>query len=465
MRPAATGASHDHALDFLRSRIDYERTLAVPYSERNFKLDRMRELVSRLGNPQNAAPIVHLAGTKGKGSTAAMISAVLTAAGVRAGLYSSPHLECLEERFRVDGVPCHSDELADLVDAIRPTVEELDLDAEAGRALGHPTFFEITTAMAWLHFQKRRVDVSVVEVGLGGRLDSTNVCDPAVTVITSISFDHMKLLGNTLAAIAGEKAGIIKPGVPLVCGALQPEPLQVIADVCALRRAPRFQLGRDFDFQYRAAHGLEVSPATGRLDYFATDTNGSRSWSDLELNLPGRHQAANAAVAITALRLLTQRGIKIPEAALRAGLSTVSWPARIEVIGRRPTIILDAAHNVASVAALRETIVESFGARRRVLVFGTSRDKDVAGMLAELLPAFDEVLFTRYVQNPRSVPPVELLATAEELLQGQRCRVCETPHEAWHEARAIVEPNDLLCITGSFFLAAEMKQVLKRRED
>src|ERR1700754_3286386 len=217
------------ALDWLMARINYERT-GVPYQARQLKLDRMRQLLTRLGQPDAGMKIVHVAGTKGKGSTSAMIAAMLSAAGYRTGVFSSPHLEQIEERFAVDGQPCTSDELVALVNRMIPVVRAMDEEAAAdGDSTAGPTYFEVTTAMALVHFVERQVDAAVLEVGLGGRLDSTNVCLPVVSVITSISFDHMRQLGNTLASIAREKAGIIKPGVPVICGVLNEEPQTVIA--------------------------------------------------------------------------------------------------------------------------------------------------------------------------------------------------------------------------------------------
>ncbi len=244
-------------------RINYERTATVPYNQRQLKLDRMRQLLVRLGQPDAGMKIVHVAGTKGKGSTSAMIAAMLTAAGYRTGVFSSPHLERIEERFAVDGQPCAAEELVVLVDRLRPVVQAMDEEAmREGDSTAGPTYFEITTAMALLHFVERKVDAAVLEVGMGGRLDSTNVCLPVVSVITSISFDHMKQLGNTLAAIAREKAGIIKPGVPVVCGATEPEAQAVIGAVAREHGCRLIQLGEDFTFQYqRAATPLRGVPA------------------------------------------------------------------------------------------------------------------------------------------------------------------------------------------------------------
>lgn len=450
-------SSYDEALAFLEGRIDYERIATVPYSVRSFKLDRMRALLARLDRPQDGAPLVHVAGTKGKGSTAAMIAAVLTAAGYRTGLYSSPHLERIEERFRVDGAPCRADELIELVARVRPAVEALDRQGVDSQA----TYFEVTTAMAWLHFRRRKVDAVVAEVGLGGRLDSTNVCQPAVTAITSISFDHTRQLGGTLAEIAREKAGIVKPGVPLVCGVAEAEPRDVIAGICHERGAPRSQLGRDFDFRYEPPSCLEPGEASGRMDY--TSSAGDHELRGVELRLAGRHQAANAAVAVTALRRLAERGWAIPARALREGLASVAWPARIEIVGRRPAIVVDSAHNVASVEALLATLRESLPARRRGLIFATSRDKDVRGMLERLLPCFDEAALTRFESNPRSAAPEDLLRIASDLGYSARCTTHESPRDAWLWARQRLAADDLLCATGSFFLAAEIGRMATAR--
>jgi dihydrofolate synthase / folylpolyglutamate synthase len=244
-------AARQAAIDWLMGRINYERVSVIPYQERQLKLDRMRQLLTRLGQPDAGMKIIHVAGTKGKGSTSAMMAAMLTAAGYRTGVFSSPHLERIEERFSVDGEPCSAEELVSLVDRMRPIVAAMDEEAAAeGDPADGPTYFEVTTAMALVHFVERQVDAAVLEVGLGGRLDSTNVCLPAVSVITSISLDHTKQLGNTLAAIAREKAGIIKPGVPVVCGVTEAEPQAVIAAIAREHGCRLIQLENDFGFEY-----------------------------------------------------------------------------------------------------------------------------------------------------------------------------------------------------------------------
>lgn len=451
------------ALEFLYQRIDYERSLAVPYGTQGFKLERMRELLERLGNPQEGMPIVHVAGTKGKGSTTVMIAAALTAAGFRTGAFTSPHLHRVEERFALDGRPCSSEDLVELVEHVTPVVLAMDR-AAADRPAEEtgPTYFEITTALALLYFAWRKVDAAVLEVGMGGRLDSTNVCQPCVAVITSISFDHTKQLGNTLAEIAREKAGIIKPGVPVVSGVTVAEPRDVIRQACRERGCSLAELGVDFDYSYCPPRALETAASPGRIDFRYPAFGEPFDLREISLALAGRHQAANAAVAIAALAELSRAGWDIPERAIREGLADVVWPARAEVLSRRPVIIVDAAHNLASVDALVRLIEESFSVRRRLLIFATTQDKDLRGMLDCLLGRFDHIVFTRYQNNPRGVPPEELSRIAEELT-GRRHQVCPQPAEAWDEIRFLATPDDLICVTGSFFIAAEMRLQIAQR--
>ncbi len=463
---------HAAALDFLLSRIDYERTAGSGLPHRDFQLERMHRLLERLGNPQVGLPIVHVAGTKGKGSTAAMTAAIATAAGYRTGLYTSPHLERIEERVAIDGQPCSTDRFVALVERIQPAVAQLDAEAacQESRRPG-PTYFDIITALALLHFAAERVDLAVLEVGLGGRLDSTNVVSPRVTVITSISYDHMKQLGPTLADIAREKAGIIKPGVPVVSGVMDSEARQAIEEVRCRVGAPLVQLGQEFDFRYRPPRKLDRFAALGEMDFEIRPAGSSQpsdstprhptvSYKNLSLALPGRHQAANAAVALAAVSQLAELGFKIFESAAHRGLQSVVWPARVEVLGRQPTVVLDAAHNLASAASLLETLDESFAARRRLLIFATTQDKQVREMLELLMPRFDRVLLTRYENNPRGVAVEDLDRIAEELA-GRPRELHSTPVAAWRRALELAGQDDLICVTGSFFLAAELRSLIR----
>jgi len=465
---------HDYpsASAFLFGRINYERTRGIPYRSRNFRLDRMRRLAARLGHPEEALRAIHIAGTKGKGSTAAMIAGVLGAAGYRTGLYTSPHLHRLEERFVVDGQACDEATLVGLLARLQGPVLDLDAEAHArGERLG-PTYFEITTAAALLHFCDRQVDAAVLEVGLGGRLDSTNICHPVVSVITSISFDHMRQLGTTLAAISREKAGIVKPGIPVVTGVTGDEPFAVIEQAARDHQARLFALGRDFEFAYlpelsATRPDSRSAPWQCGLDYTEHFDGGCQRWERVALGMVGRHQAANASVALATCSQLRRDGWRLDEATMRCGLVEAFCPARIEVLSREPTVILDTAHNPASIAALVELILERCGDAPRLLVFAASSDKDARTMLRQLLPHFQHVVLTRYLNNPRAMPPEKLWAIAQSLQEGASrphavLHMRPDPRAAWQLTASLLSPAHLVCITGSFFLAAEIREWVER---
>ncbi len=458
------------ALSFLYDRIDYERNAAVPARSQGLHLDRMRELLQRLGNPHHRLNVVHVAGTKGKGSTASMIASVLVQSDFRVGLYTSPHLQRLEERFVVNGQRCTQQQLIDLIEYVRPAIVELDRE-RAANDLGL-TFFEITTAMALAHFDLEAVEIAVLEVGMGGRLDSTNVCEPLVSVITNISLDHTRQLGNTLESIATEKAGIIKPSVPVVSGVVPAEPRRVIARVAVTQNSPLFSLDRDFHFDFTppVATNSQVMPQ-GSLIYCennvgaASPTSQDRRLS-LALGLLGRHQAANAAVAVATISRLQALGWAIPTEAIAQGIAVVECPARIEIVAKRPWVVLDTAHNTASIEALIAVLNESFIAQRRVLIFAATRDKDALGMLRLLRPQFDSIILTRYHDNPRAVLPSDLLELvkrldAEAATDQSSVSIFNDPISAWQACRAMVDTDSLVCITGSFFLAAEIRDALR----
>ncbi|HMO87090.1 MAG TPA: folylpolyglutamate synthase/dihydrofolate synthase family protein, partial [Lacipirellulaceae bacterium] len=433
-------ARHAAALAYLMGRINYERLPIPAYGQRTLKLDRMRTLLQRLGNPDAGMPIVHIAGTKGKGSTSTLTAAVLHAAGYDVGVYSSPHLERLEERFAVNGRSCSPEELVTLVDRVRPVVDQMDQAAAAsGDPSQRPTFFEITTAMALVHFADRQVDAAVLEVGLGGRLDSTNVCQPLVTGIASISLDHTRQLGDTTAKIAAEKGGIIKPGVPVVIGHMDGDARAVIAELARAHGSRMLEAGRDFAFDYRPPHQVDCRAGEGRVDF--RQLAGGDSWElvDTPLRLLGRHQAANAALALAIVGELRRQGWLVSTDAMRAGLSSAALPGRIEVVRRQPTVVLDVAHNVASVQALVDCLQECFGCAERTLVFAASRDKDVAGMTRVLAPHFQRVFATQFVENPRAVPASDLAELFAAELHGlgrpaddSALQSRPDPADAWH---------------------------------
>ena len=486
------------ALEFLFGRIDYERTPTIPYQEKHLKLQRMERLLQLVGDPQSVLRVIHVAGTKGKGSTATMINAILVAAGYRAGLYSSPHLSRLEERIRINGEPCTPEQLVLLVDGVAPAVLRLDTEFDEGKSdIGKPTYFEIMTAMSMLHFRQQNVDYAILEVGLGGRLDSTNVCDPSVTVITSISFDHKKQLGNTLDSIATEKAGILKPGIPLVSGVRSGEARRAIERVADAQEAPLFRatLGTDFDIRYAAkeemvgdvrqtakvASSLRAKPdraKLGQFDYLPSHETLGDPITDISLGMLGKHQATNASIAITVVRLLVRDDeIKVSTMAIRAGLLSAQCPARIEQMGTQPPVVLDAAHNGASIEALLSVLEESFAGFERIVLFGTTSGKNIDDMLDLLVPACDCLVLTQYQENPRSYPAEKLHKMVLERLPSSECpsnlgarrignripRVIVEPdaRQAWLRSRVEAGSEKLICVTGSFFLAAELRPMIQ----
>jgi dihydrofolate synthase/folylpolyglutamate synthase len=438
--------TYEEAIQFWFGRVNYEQKSP---QVGDFKLDRMRHLLELLANPHDRLRIVHIAGSKGKGSTSAMLASILQHAGFSVGLFTSPHLVAVEERIQVDQQSIGRDELAALLHEIR--------DVTPSSFLQELTFFEIGTALGFLHFERRRVDFAIIEVGLGGRFDSTNVCNPLFSIITSISFDHTQILGDTLAKIAFEKAGIIKPGRPTISGVRTAEARQVIEGVCRERDSPLRQLDVDF----RCTHEPALIDTDHERWPSVQVTTRRRAWPSFTLGLIGEHQACNAAVVAAAVEELNEQGVAISDRAVGEGLARVVWPARLEIMSRRPLVLLDCAHNVASARALAQALTASFPLpanekARRILIFGGNRDKDLAGMLQLLAPLFDRIYLTSFHGNTRCLPPEQLtvlLPAAQRVASVH----CTESSEAWRLASAEAHPSDLICITGSVFLAGELR--------
>ena len=445
-RRRRTPAGRARILGWLDQRVNFERVPAT-----GLGLGRMRRLLAALGSPQDRFPVAHVAGTKGKGSTVAFLAANLDAAGHRVGRYMSPHVHAIEERIAVGGRPISAADLVAAFDRVIPAVETIDR-AAARRGGAGVSWFEALTAAAFVHFADEAVDIAVLETGLGGRLDATNVSRPLVSVITSISLDHMAVLGPTVGRIAREKAGIIKRGCPVVAAANPPAARRVIASTARRRRAPLLELGRDFS-------ATSLGPVRGDpLGGLAVRIESPRLAAPLaaRLALSGPHQAANAALAVAAALELDARGLDVPRRVLAPALASVSLPARIERLGTRPLVVVDAAHNVASMASLLTTLAPLLdGVRPRVLVFAASGDKQIEAMLALTRGRFDEIVVTRYATNPRA-------ATIERLVAGCRAaglpepRVAEAPVDALRLGRSLAGRGGLVCVAGSFFLAAEV---------
>ncbi|HQZ68338.1 MAG TPA: folylpolyglutamate synthase/dihydrofolate synthase family protein [Planctomycetaceae bacterium] len=458
MNPLFPGINNrDDAIQWLYDRIDYERIR--PASSNPFRLERIERLLKRIGSPHERIPAVHIAGTKGKGSTAAMVDSILRASGIHTGLFTSPHIEQFEERMRVSGRLPHPDQLTRLVSRLAEILHQSEVET-ADRI---PTFFEITTLLAWMLFDEEDVDIAVLETGLGGRLDCTNVCRPLVTVITSIGLDHTHILGDTLSLIAAEKAGILKPGVPVVQGQL-PE----VADIVVTARARELgcrQLvcGREFAWQIdQMDDQLGVHKRSQRM-LVRTPTN---RYDGLTIPLLGQHQAHNASLAVMTAELLAEAGVgQIDAGSISQGLRTTHWPLRFEVFDQCPTIVLDAAHNPDSMRAVASVLTDSeWLNRRRVLVFAVSADKDAQSMAEIILPHFDDVILTRFLGNPRSRPPEDLLAISQTLTEAipntWRTQTAPDPQMAMQKARELAGAEGVVVVTGSIFLASEVRSLL-----
>ncbi len=445
--------TYEAAVEYLFGRINYERVPTSKYSTDDFQLPRMSTLLERLGNPQLTIPAVHITGTKGKGSTAVMTAAMLQAAGHTVGLFTSPHRVRFEERMTVNGQLPAPEKIVSLVAQLKVLAADLERSDDTC-----PTFFELSTALAWMVFQDGGCDLVVLEVGLGGRLDTTTLCIPLVTVITSVSRDHMKLLGDTLELIAREKAGIVKPGVPCLIGVDQPTVVEVITQVCHERGAELLQLGHEVRIEHRHPTPGRIGPAKWTIDV-RTPAN---LYCGLNVPLAGEFQTRNAALAIAAVEVVSQRLGFITEDQMRAGLSQVSWPLRLEVVQQSPLILLDAAHNDASMRELCRAAL-SIPAETRTLIFGTSRDKEAAVMLGIAGAAFDQLILTKYSTNPRAWPVEELVEIAKSATRTP-IQSRDTVAEALRLAHQTSQPCDLICVAGSFFLAAEAREILQGSE-
>lgn len=374
--------AYNNALDYLYSFVDYSLKHSSELAKAEFNLDRLRALMRELGNPEEKYPILHVAGTKGKGSVCAMAASGLGAAGYRVGLYTSPHLLDYCERIRVNGEPISHENLVHLVERTKEPIARVP----------KLTTFEITTALALLHFAEARVNAAVVEVGLGGRLDATNIVTPLVATITSLSYDHMAVLGDTLSKIAGEKAGIIKEGVPVISAPQKPEALQVLERVAAERHAAFRLVGRDVTF----------TAGTHSLKGQSLQVADGGKVLDLKIPLLGMHQVQNAATATAALWEMSSRGTHISDSAIQKGFAEVHWPGRFEIARMDPPVIFDSAHNADSFARLRETLDDYFPGRAVYLIFGASEDKNIPGMFEEMRGKVRRLLITK-ADHPRAL--------------------------------------------------------------
>ena len=401
----------------------------------DLRLDRMRQALALFNHPENQFPSLHIAGTNGKGSTAALLHNILQQAGYRTALYTSPHLESFTERIRIGHEEIAQAEVVSFADEIWQRTAEANVPL---------TFFEFITVMAFIYFARNRVDVAVVEVGLGGRLDATNVVTPLVSIITTIAKDHEAYLGPDELSIAREKGGIIKPRIPVICGKVSEPVTEVLQEIARLRESPAYFLGTSFSFLLKNEQ---------LFDYIGIKQN----LSGLALALRGRHQLANASLALAALELVNEH-FPVPQAALRYGLETVRWPGRLEVISERPLVILDGAHNPEGVRALADALIELRQGRKIKLLFATMADKEWQLMLEMLAKLADEMIFTR-VSMERSADP-ELLA--KNIPVPIPSRVIQDSQTALAALLDRAQPDDILVVAGSLYLLGEVRPRLSK---
>lgn len=444
--------AYQEALDYLYHFVDYSLVRNFRNAPDRFNLDRMVKMLDLLGNPHKKYPIIHIAGTKGKGSTSAFTASALMAAGYRVGFYTSPHLQDFSERIQVNGVNITHEEIVEYVNLIKPITEQIEM----------LTWFELTTAMAFLHFARQNANVAVVEVGLGGRLDATNVVDPLVAIITSLSYDHMNILGDTLAKIAGEKAGIIKTDRPVVLAPQKDEARHVVENTAKEKNAPVSEVGRDVLYS-TISHSLEKQNFVvwnredqSKMDQYL-DSNGKGDWRPLELTIPllGLHQVENAVTAFTALQIAEKEGLKVGLDAIVKGFANVKWPGRFEVLCRKPLVIIDSAHNRDSALRLRLALDDYLPGMDVVLVFGASEDKDIDGMFAELLPRVKQVVATQSI-HPRAIEAEKLVEMAHQ--HGCAAQAVTPVEAALEKAVSLTNYEGAVVVCGSLFVAAAARE-------
>lgn len=442
--------TYKSALNFLFSNTNYESVKRLRYNTDTFNLDRMYRLLDLVGNPHDELTAVHVAGTKGKGSTCMMLSEMLVSTGYKVGLYTSPHVLDLRERIQINGRMISEAAMVRMVKKAAVAVKKMSDDP--------PTFFEILTAIAFMHFAKEGVDFAIIETGLGGRLDSTNVLTPEVVGITSISIDHQRFLGKDLAAIAREKAGIFKEGIPAISVMQEAEAMRVLKKEANLIGAPLRFTGKDIDFSCR----FESSRSLGPHNRICVTTSTSR-YEHLPVPVLGEHQAINCGLALSLLDCLKSRGFEIDDDLAISGLAKTSLPGRMEIIHDDPRVMVDGAHNAASIRALIQATGQHIPYDSLIVIFGCCEDKDVEGMLRELQYGADKVVFTR-VNSPRSIYPEDLAQMYTDLC-GKMCQTATTLDEALRIAKPAFSTGDLICVTGSFYLVGQAKQLFDKKKE
>lgn len=435
------------AMDYLSARINLERDMRSRLARDEYKLDRMRAIARAMGDPQDSVRTVHVAGTKGKGSTCEMVATCLEHCGYTVGLYTSPHIVDIRERVRLNRRPISEADFTASIAAAARAADDLE------PSFGPATFFELLTAAGFSHFAQQAVDVAVIEVGLGGLLDCTNIITPEVAAVTLIGFDHMEILGDTLEKIAAQKAGIFKPAVPAISFDQDAGVLRVFKETADRVGCPLSIVGKDIEFNARTEYRQGYGPVT-RVNLV---TERSR-YEHLPVPLHGDHQAKNCALALAVLDKLSERGFKCPEELVSEGMAHVELPGRFELLPTSPRVLLDVAHNPESIRALMKSIGASVTFDSLIVVFGCADDKDSTEILKALALGADKVIFTRS-NSPRAADPAALQREYNEL-SGKMSQVAQSVSEAIDLAARASDRGDLLCITGSFYVVGDAKKHL-----
>lgn len=450
----------DEALDLIYSFVDYSMTHAKDISNDVFTLDSVRSLTKKLGNPQNAYPVIHVAGTKGKGSVCAMLASALKNAGFKTGLYTSPHLIRFNERIMVDGTMISDEEIIDLTNRITSNIGVED----------HVSTFEFTTTLAFEYFREKNVDIAVIETGLGGRLDATNIVKPVLTIITSISMDHVNFLGDTIEKIAYEKAGIIKPNIPVICGCQPyPEAVKVIKETAVIKNSPWINVNERYHFLNRRNNDGPDSIMIWRVEEQKLmekhcGTGEHNVWKPAIIPLPllGNHQMENAAAVYAALNKLKAGSKTFDFEKACAGIGKAFWPCRFELLNKSKPLVVDGAHNIDSIRKLTSVLNRYYGTKKIVCIFGASEDKALQTMISELAPHVDQFIMTRST-HPRAADPKLLAKIASAI--GRENIVADTLEEAYTFYENDHNEDACYIVTGSLFVAGGIREIHMKNDD
>jgi len=438
--------TYEDAISYIYSFVDYERLTSPSYDKKERSPVLFKRFLRNIGSPEESFPVIHIAGTEGKGSVAMMLTFILKEAGFRVGTYTSPHLTDVRERIMLDGCPIEKEEFLNQFLEILPELKKRKKERT------YRTVFEILTAISLLYFKEKEVDIGIIEVGLGGKLDATNVFEKSTAVITNISLDHTKILGNTLKEIAEDKSEIIKPDSLVVSSPQREDVMSVIREKA---------LARNCKFLYTEDYKYTIKEKNERGSVFDVKTK-EREYRDIELSLLGDFQIENAITAIAVVERIRDLKIErlkdLNEDALYRGLASVKWKGRLEILRHSPYLVIDGAHNAYSMEVLAREIKDIFDYERLILIFGVNRDKDIKGMLDAIVPLSDEIIFTR-VNFPRSADPFVL----RDMVKGRSPMVLKDIKEALGIAYGIATPKDLILVTGSLYLVGEAIRLVNSR--